>query len=122
MPNYLPGMLETPFVDGKSECICGHDDRYYNFGQWSDSCGFVPEEHHDDTDLLLMLNGKEFVKNPDGSYSLVLGTDDLRILDSISPNPDIPIGTMVPSDSTLEDAIHSIYSGSVLWVDGDDNE
>ena len=39
MPNYLPGMLEVPWIEGQSECPCGRDDRYYAFGLWTDYCG-----------------------------------------------------------------------------------
>lgn len=39
MPNYLPGMLEVPIIDGQSEDICNQDDRYYHFGLWTDFCG-----------------------------------------------------------------------------------
>ena len=38
MPNYLPGMLEVPVIDGQSEDICNNDDRYYHFGLWTDFC------------------------------------------------------------------------------------
>lgn len=44
MPNYLPGMLEVPMVEGQSECLCGRDDRYYAFGLWTDYCGMSMKE------------------------------------------------------------------------------
>lgn len=44
MPNYLPGMLEVPWIEGQSECPCGNDDRYYAFGLWTDYCGMSMKE------------------------------------------------------------------------------
>ena len=44
MPNYLPEMLEVPWIEGQSECPCGNDDRYYAFGLWTDYCGMSMKE------------------------------------------------------------------------------
>lgn len=44
MPNYLPGMLEVPWIEGQSECPCGNDDRFYAFGLWTDYCGMSMKE------------------------------------------------------------------------------
>ena len=118
---HLPGTV-TGYTDNPYLCFLWELDT--DPSEAGDQVGTaIPlSEIFNDFNLVFRFNGEEFTKQADGSYSITVTADEINTLAAINVDSTVEVGTAIPAGTSVEDALKAVYSGAVLWIDGNDAE
>ncbi len=80
-------------------------------------------EIFEDFTLVFKLNGEQFIKNTQtNEYELTIDATEIDTVAAITPDNTVEPGTAVTAGVSIEDALKAVYSGSLLYIDGNDVE